>query len=618
MATPRSFRPSAGRPLAALLALVLALAAVGASAEAPLEAGVRRALEGPLPAAGLRVIVMLEDDALPPPGPARGAAIRDRQGRVIAALPPGAFAVSRRYAHIAAFAGRARRAAIDALASHPDVARVYLDGRVKRTLAQGTALIGSDAANAQGFTGDGITVAVIDSGIDASHADLSDDLVAEQCFCNDHPSPQKGCCPNGNPTQSGAGAAAETDGHGTSVAGIVTSGGVVAAEGVAPDAEIAAIRVFGNQGGGLFSDIAAALDWVLANHVTLGIRVVNLSLGDGVERGDPGAFPCTGSATADAVASLTAVGIAVFASSGNDGHDGGISFPACVPDAISVGGVYDGNVGPASWCGNASCSVILCTDNPTAADAFVCHTSSGPLLDLLAPDWRTDTPADGGGTTAFGGTSASCPYAAGEAAVLLEADPSLTPTGLRTLMKAHGPLVTNADNGETYRRTDLGAALATLIPPADTDGDGLTDDDEVNVYGTDPNLADTDGDGLDDGDEVGVHGTDPNLADSDGDGLDDGAEVNVHGTDPNEADTDGDVLTDGDEVNGHGTDPNDPDSDGDFADDGAEVRAGSDPNDPQSVPWEVPALAPAARVALLGLVFAAAALRARRRVRAAR
>jgi subtilisin family serine protease len=584
------------------LAALLLAAAAAASPEVRLEAGVRAALGDPLPAAGLRVIVVLSADDLPAPGPALAAAVRARQGRVIAALPPGAFTVKRRYVHIAGFAGLARRDALEALAGHPDVSLVYLDGRVERTLSQGTALIGADTANAQGYTGAGVTVAVIDSGIDASHPDLADDLVAEECFCDDHPAPARGCCPNGRSTQSGAGAAADAGGHGTSVSGIVTSGGVVASSGVAPDAEIAAIRVFGNNSGGLFSDIDASLDWVLGQHVALDIRIVNMSLGDGIERGNSGAFPCSGSATANAVASLAAVGVAVFVSSGNEGHDAGIAFPACIPDAISVGGVYDANVGSVSWCGNASCTAILCTDNPTAADDFVCHTNSGAPLDLLAPNWRTATSADGGGTTNFGGTSASCPYAAGQAAVLFEADPTLTPAALRTLMKDHGPFVTNSDNGLSFRRTDLAAALATLTVPADTDGDGLTDDDEINVYGTDPGNPETDGDGLDDGDEVNIHLTDPADADSDGDGLDDGEEVNTYLTDPNDPDSDGDGLDDGDEVNTHLTDPNDPDSD--FFNDTAttEIYAGSDPNDPESVPWEVPALGATARWLVLVLL----------------
>jgi hypothetical protein len=102
-----------------------------------------------------------------------------------------------------------------------------------------------------------------------------------------------------------------------------------------------------------------------------------------------------------------------------------------------------------------------------------------------------------------------------------------------------------------------------LIEATDTDGDGLSDADEVDVYGTDPNLADTDGDGLSDGEEAlaGGTGTDPLDSDTDGDGLDDGDEVDVYLTNPLIADTDGDGLLDSDEVNETLTDPNDINSD---------------------------------------------------------
>ncbi len=78
--------------------------------------------------------------------------------------------------------------------------------------------------------------------------------------------------------------------------------------------------------------------------------------------------------------------------------------------------------------------------------------------------------------------------------------------------------------------TDRDILFQTGTGP-DPDEDGLADGAEVNVYGTDPDIADTDGDGLSDGDEVNVHGTDPLLADTDGDGFNDGVEV-AAGTDP--------------------------------------------------------------------------------------
>ena len=82
----------------------------------------------------------------------------------------------------------------------------------------------------------------------------------------------------------------------------------------------------------------------------------------------------------------------------------------------------------------------------------------------------------------------------------------------------------------------------------DSDGDGLPDSEEIDIYGTNHSNADTDGDGLNDGDEVLTHQTDPLVADTDGDGLNDGDEVITYQTDPLVADTDEDGLIDGSEV----------------------------------------------------------------------
>jgi len=120
---------------------------------------------------------------------------------------------------------------------------------------------------------------------------------------------------------------------------------------------------------------------------------------------------------------------------------------------------------------------------------------------------------------------------------------------------------------------------------ADSDDDGLTDGEEINEYGTDPLESDSDNDGLSDGDEVNSFNTDPLDSDSDGDGLSDGDEVNTHNTDPLESDSDDDGLTDGEEVNQYNSDPLDPDSDGDGFDDGQEVEMGTDLLDSNDPPF---------------------------------
>lgn len=119
----------------------------------------------------------------------------------------------------------------------------------------------------------------------------------------------------------------------------------------------------------------------------------------------------------------------------------------------------------------------------------------------------------------------------------------------------------------------------------DTDEDGLNDYAEIFEYGTDPLVADSDEDGLSDGDEVHVYNTDPLASDTDGDGLTDSEEVDTYETDPLDTDTDGDGLTDGDEVNTHGTDPINNDTDGDGFSDGLEIQENTNPLDPEDPPF---------------------------------
>jgi hypothetical protein len=177
--------------------------------------------------------------------------------------------------------------------------------------------------------------------------------------------------------------------------------------------------------------------------------------------------------------------------------------------------------------------------------------------------------------------------AGGTNAVPLDAD------GLTALQEAEigtDPLADDTDGDDLTDDQELKGSDPTS---ADTDGDGLTDGRESEL-GTDPTIVDSDGDGLDDTSEA-DGSTDPTTADTDGDGLDDGIEgdgpsdptvsdtdndglTDGHevelGTDPNEVDTDGDGLTDGDEEREHSFDPLVADMDDDGLDDGKELELG--------------------------------------------
>lgn len=160
-----------------------------------------------------------------------------------------------------------------------------------------------------------------------------------------------------------------------------------------------------------------------------------------------------------------------------------------------------------------------------------------------------------------------------------------------------------------------GAALAVsrIYQPsvADADRDELVDEDELQVYFTDPENSDTDADGLLDGEEVALH-LNPRLPDTDGDGLVDSLEIEI-GTDPLVVDSDGDTLPDGIEVNELETNPLRSDSDGNNISDRQELALNSDINvwerllapttppeaTPTSLPTAMPTSTPTTRVLIL-------------------
>lgn len=178
----------------------------------------------------------------------------------------------------------------------------------------------------------------------------------------------------------------------------------------------------------------------------------------------------------------------------------------------------------------ADCHGVIGTGATNLTDGPESFSSEGPTKDgrpkpeIAAPN-RVQTST----TSSFVGTSASAPHAAGAFALLKTQNPGLDNVALRDLMAATAQDVHTA--GFDYR---TGSGRISL----DADQDGLNHDQEL-LYGTDPLSAESDGDGLSDWDEVFFHNTDPLVADSDGDGFKDGIEVS-YGSDP----LDPDVIPD--------------------------------------------------------------------------
>ncbi|MFP8877993.1 MAG: S8 family serine peptidase, partial [Myxococcota bacterium] len=163
-------------------------------------------------------------------------AISTRCASVLERLPPGEFELTHRFRSVPAFAGLSRASGILALARDPRVVRVDLDRGGDGALAEVVPLVGLDELGAMGFTGLGVTVAVLDTGADLSHPDLQDSLVGQRCFCTL-------CCPNGESSQEGEGIAWDDNNHGSHTTGIITSNGGVSPPGGAPDASILAVKV---------------------------------------------------------------------------------------------------------------------------------------------------------------------------------------------------------------------------------------------------------------------------------------------------------------------------------------------------------------------------------------
>ncbi|MBK9089986.1 MAG: S8 family serine peptidase [Holophagales bacterium] len=338
--------------------------------------------------------------------------------------------------------------AVPALAGDPRVERVRLNGKVRVLDAEGEALMKVPELRAAGVEGTGVTVAVIDTGIDYTHPELPlGTKVVNLYDAIDHD-----------------GDAMDGYGHGTAVAGLVAG----LASGVARGAKVAAVRVLDDAGFGTDAQVIEGLDAVLSS-VAAGnphrIRVVNMSLGDYLDKTKP---PGPGSCDAEvpdykaAFDLLSQAGVLVVAASGNGGCTNGIVLPACVSNTLAVGAVYDGPVDPVFF-RQRRCLPSGCVDGSPAADQIPCYSDSSDRLDVLAPSDCAKAPWKGGGTIpCFNGTSAAAPYASGVAALLFGAEPLRGPAEVKSAMRSTGTPITDARNGITRNRLDAPAALASL------------------------------------------------------------------------------------------------------------------------------------------------------------
>jgi subtilisin family serine protease len=374
------------------------------------------------------------------------------RGRSMPALAHDDFTLVARWRQTTAFAAVVRESAIAKLENDPNVVRADLDSAGTGGLLQSLPIIGANTVQAMGFTGKGVTVAILDSGIDATHPDLAGRVVDQSCFCANG---STGCCPNGDTTQFGSGAAADDHGHGTNVSGIVGSKGTVAPVGVAPGVKFVAVKVLDRTNS--FSSTAQVLSgmqWVYDNHPE--VRVINMSLGTNARfTGYCDTAAAFATAFAQLVDAFRARGTLVFVSAGNNGSTNSIQVPGCIQNVTSVGATYDANFPSVSFTG-------ICTDAPAAVDQITCFTNSNVTLDLLAPGAIITSTGRGGGTSSFLGTSQASPHCAGAAAILMEVQPLLTPDEIESILKATGKPIFDARNGTITPRIDLLAAVQSV------------------------------------------------------------------------------------------------------------------------------------------------------------
>jgi serine protease AprX len=291
-------------------------------------------------------------------------------------------------------------------------------------------------------TGHGLTVAVIDSGVHP-HDDLPAHRIRKFVdFVNGRETPY------------------DDFGHGTHVAGILAGNGARSSSlddpyiGIAPGADVVALKVLDAEGVGKTSDVIAALEWVAQHHLEYNIRVVNLSLGHPVYE------PAATDPLVQAAEALVARGIVVVASAGNLGIDptdnlpgnGGVTSPANGSRIIAVGAVDD----KGTYARSDDVVADYSSRGPTRFDLIVkpdIVAAGHRVPSLMAPVSylyrnypKLHLPVGTERSASYmvlSGTSMAAPHVAGTAALMLEANPSLSVGAVRAVLEFTAQQVPN-------------------------------------------------------------------------------------------------------------------------------------------------------------------------------
>lgn len=318
---------------------------------------------------------------------------------------------------IDALAGRMPVGDIITASQLPGVVMLELDGILEVTNGDAAVLHGVDTVwQDTGYDGAGSTVAIIDTGIDGNHSSLDDQ--DDDPTTND-PKVIAFYDPVNNPSLTNGTEvfAYDDQGHGSHCAGTTAGTGAPTYEhiGMAPQASLVGVKVLDAGGSGSFATVMAGMEWTVENRYKFNIRAASMSLGG------PGAIEWT-SSEEDSVNryanEMVRAGIALFIAAGNTAVSAQIGTPGSAEDAITVGAL-DKN----------SAIAVYSSQGPTEEGRIK------PNIAYVGSNVMSVAFNTGDQYTDMSGTSMATPGAAGVAALMLQANPDLSPFDIRNIMQ---------------------------------------------------------------------------------------------------------------------------------------------------------------------------------------